>query len=245
MLLHMQKPSKVPVDSDWADNKDTCQSCSGGAVLFSRIRTAHVGTYTEDKSSFKRRGQTARYRVQSTTAFTNRLAERTGGVQTKRAWSNETHRVEYAHSSGMADNGTTPCPQSVDALQSGRLRDQGHDPRETDQVRTCSELATVNRHRLWPTCRVTTVTPLTATLTVLKTTVNSFQNYRLTANLGRTIETGSTMRRKNSPEPFAQNNDQTVNCQLNNTDMTSTMGGMVSSTASRQRMGARSTVTTL
>ena len=50
--------------------------------------------------------------------------------------------------------------------------DKGHDPSESDQVRTCSELARVNLHR--PTC---TVTPITTTLTVLKNTANSFQNY--------------------------------------------------------------------
>ena len=41
----------------------------------------------------------------------------------------------------MTENGTTPYTQNVDSRQSGRLHDDGHDPRETDQVRKCSELA--------------------------------------------------------------------------------------------------------
>ena len=64
-----------------------------------------------------------------------------------RAWSNETHRVEDAHSAGMAENGTTPCPQSVDSRQSGRPHAECHDPRKADQVRTCSKLPRVNLHR--------------------------------------------------------------------------------------------------
>ena len=52
--------------------------------------------------------------------------------------------------------------------------DKGHDPSESDQVRTCSELATVNLHRYGPTCKVT---PITTTLTVLKNTADSIQNH--------------------------------------------------------------------
>ena len=112
----------------------------------------------------------------------------------KRAWSNETHRVEDAHSSGMAENVTISHSQRIDSRQSNRPRDQGHDSRDIDQVWTCSELARIILHRLGPTCTVTSVTPITETLTVLMNTVNSFQNHRLTeyggGNLGATIKTG-------------------------------------------------------
>ena len=62
----------------------------------------------------------ARMTVHSSTASTNRITERTCGVQAKRAKSNETHRAEDAHSAGMAENGTTTQSQSVDSRQSGR-----------------------------------------------------------------------------------------------------------------------------
>ena len=46
VLIHRQKTLQVPVDSDWADDRETRQSCSGGAVLF------HVGAHAEDESFF-------------------------------------------------------------------------------------------------------------------------------------------------------------------------------------------------
>ena len=101
----------------------------------------------------------------------------------------------------MAENGTTSYPQSIDSRHSGRPHDPGHDPTETDQVWTCPELARVILHILGPTCTVTSVTPITATLTVLMNTVNNFQNHRLTIYLGSMIETRSTVREKNSSQP--------------------------------------------
>ena len=91
--------------------------------------------------------------------------------------------------------------------------DPGHDPTETDQVWTCPELARVILHILGPTCTVTSVTPITATLTVLMNTVNNFQNHRLTVYLGTMIETRSTVREKNSSQPSTQNSVVSAKCQ--------------------------------
>ena len=72
----------------------------GRSSTLSRMRCAHVGTHVEGESAFKRRGRAVRYRlrsnrglgsnttlarvaVQSSTPSTNRLKERTGGVQTE------------------------------------------------------------------------------------------------------------------------------------------------------------------
>ena len=115
---------------------------------------------------------------------------------------------------GMAENGTTSHPHCIDSRQPSRHHDQSHDPRKTGQVRTCLELARINLHRLGPTCTGTTVTAITETLTVLKSTVNSSQNHRLTAHLGTTFETGSTMRKQNSSQPSAQNSDESARCLL-------------------------------
>ena len=60
------------------------------------------------------------------------LTERTRGLQATRTGSNETYRAEDACSAGMAENGTTSNPQSIDSRQSGRPHDQSHESRETD-----------------------------------------------------------------------------------------------------------------
>ena len=75
---------QVPVDSDWADDRKTRQSCSGGAVL-SRMRSAYVGTYAKDESgigsgAIERFGSSttlARMAVQNSTATSDGLTERT------------------------------------------------------------------------------------------------------------------------------------------------------------------------
>ena len=130
-----------------------------------RMRSAHMGTHAKDESSFERRSRVVRHRlrsnrrfgssttfarmaVQNSTAASDRLTERTRGVQTKKARLNETCRAEDAHSAGVAENGTTSNPQSIDSRQSGRPHDQGHDSRETDQVRTRFELARITPRRL-------------------------------------------------------------------------------------------------
>ena len=129
--------------------------------------------------------------VQSSTAASD--AQSTFAACKRRgSWSNVTHRVEDRHSAGMAENGTSAYPQSIDSRQSGRPHDQGHDSRETDQVWTCSELARIILHSLGPTCIVTSVTFITETLAVWMNTVNSLQNHRLTVyrwNLGTKTET--------------------------------------------------------
>ena len=142
---------------------------------------AGVGTHAKDETSFERRsfelygigsrgnrrfGSSTtfdRMAVQSSTAASDRLTERACGVHATRTGSNETYRVEDAHSAGMTENGTTSNPQSIDSRQSGRPHDQSHEWRETDQVRTSVELARSILHRLEPTCTATSVTPITET----------------------------------------------------------------------------------
>ena len=166
----------------------------------SRMRSAHMGTYAKDESSFERRSRAVRCwlrnnrRLGSSTTFTrmavqnravasDRFTERTRSVLTQRARSKETGRAEDAHSAGMAEHGTTSSSQSIDSRQSSRPHDQGHDSRETDQVRTSLELARITLHRLEPTCTaVTSAAAVTETLSVETNTVNSFQTHRLTAH---------------------------------------------------------------
>ena len=151
------------------------------------MRSAHANTHPKDESSFERRGRVVRYwlrsnrrfgssttlarmAAQNSTATSDGLTERTRGLQATRTGSNETCRVEDAHSAGMAENGTTSNPQSIDSRQSGRPHDHSRESRETDQVRTSLELARSMLHRHEPTCTVTLVTPITETLSA----VNSF-----------------------------------------------------------------------
>ena len=157
-----------------------------------------MGTHTEDKISFERRSPVARHRlksnrrfgssttfsrmaVENSTASSDRLAKRTCGVQVERTWSNEAPQVQDANSAGMAENGNTSCPQSVDSRQFRRLEDQSHDSKETDQVWTCSELERIILHRLEPTCTVTSVAPIT----VLMKTVNTFSESQTHSIQGR------------------------------------------------------------
>ena len=161
------------------------------------MRSAYVGTHAKDESSFERRSRVvrhwlrsnrrfgssttlARMAVQNSTATSDGLTERTCGVQATRAGSTG---AEDARSAGMAENGTTSNPQSIDSRQSGRLYDQSHESRETDQVRTSVELARSILHRLEPPCTVTSDwcnrQSITEILTVEMNTVNSFQYHRL------------------------------------------------------------------
>ena len=112
-------------------------------------------------------------------------------VQTQRTRLNEPCRAEDTHSAGMAENRATSSSPSIDSRQPGRPHDQGHDSRETDQVRTSLELARITLHRLEPTCTaaVTSATSDTATLSAKTYTVDSFQhqNHRRAAH-GETCE---------------------------------------------------------
>ena len=123
--------------------------------------------------------------VQNSTAASDGLTERACGVQATRTRSNETCRIEDAHSAGMAENGATLNPQSMDSRQSGRPHGKSHESRENDQVLTSVELARSILHRLEPTCTVTSVTPITETLSVDMNTVNSFQHHSLAAYGGK------------------------------------------------------------
>ena len=163
---------QVPVDSDWADDRKTRQSCSGGAVLF---HGCAVLTWA---------------RTQKTRALSSAEAELygigsgaiegLGASQLLREWQYETvpllqtdsqsalavckrrgpGRMKHIELKMLAvqewlKNGTTSNPQSIDSRQSGRPHDQSHESRETDQVRTSVELARSILHRLEPICTVT------------------------------------------------------------------------------------------
>ena len=162
---------QVPVDSDWADDRKTRQSCSGGAVLFHgcavltwartqktrALSSAEAELYGIGSGAIEGLGaaQLLRMAIQNSTATSDGLTECTRGLQATRTGSNETYRAEDARSAGMAENGTTSNPQSIDSRQSGRPHDQSHESRETDQVRTSVELARSILHRLEPICTVT------------------------------------------------------------------------------------------
>ena len=112
---------QVPVDSDWADDKETRQSCRGGAVLFHgcavltwartqktralpRVEAKLYGIGSRNNRRIGSSTVFTRMVVQNSTASSDRVSERTCGVQTKRAWSNGTHQTEDAHSASMAEN---------------------------------------------------------------------------------------------------------------------------------------------
>ena len=225
----MQKLCKCTVDSDWTDNRETRQSCSGGAVLFHGCAVLTWARTQKTRallsalaqlygiSSGASEGLEAAQLLQEWQYKTVPLLltdsqSALAVPQAKRAGSNETHGVEDAHSSGTVENGTTSYPQSIDSRQSSRPHDQGHDSRETDQVWTYSELARIILHRLEPTCTVTSVTTITETLTVLMNTVNSIQNHTLTAyggNLRTTTESGID----DSPQLSTSNSvDESLKC---------------------------------
>ena len=196
----------VPVDSEWADDRETRQSCT-------RFR------YAEDESSLERRSRPVRDRlrnnrilgssttfsrmaVQDSAVASDRLPERARSVQTQRAGSNETCRAEDAHSAGMAKKGTTSSSQNIDSPQPSRPHDEGHDSRETDQVRTCLELARITLDRLEPTCTVVT----TAVTSATSVTVNSSQCYRLTAHGETCVRLRKhTIPHKHSPQTALEN----------------------------------------
>ena len=134
---------QVPVDSDWADDRETRQSCSGGAVLFhgcavlTWARTQKTRALSSAEAELYGIGSGAIEGLGAAQLLKEWQYKCFSGVHaTRRTRSNETYRVEDAHSAGMAENGTTSNPQSIDSRQSGRPHDQSHESRETDQVRT-------------------------------------------------------------------------------------------------------------
>ena len=143
---------QVPVDSDWVDDRKTRQSCSGGAVFFhgcavlarkgrELFRAQKPSCTVRSNRRFGSSTTLARMAVQNSIATSDGLTERTRGLQATRTGWNETYRAGDARSAGMAENGATSNPQSIDSRQSGRPHDQSHESRETDQVRTSVELA--------------------------------------------------------------------------------------------------------
>ena len=60
---------KVPVDSDWADDRETLVKAAVDSSSLSRMRSAHVGTHTEDKISFQRRSRVVRHGLRSNRRF--------------------------------------------------------------------------------------------------------------------------------------------------------------------------------
>ena len=163
---------QVPVDSDWADDRKTRQGCSGGAVLFHgcavltwaraqktrALSSAEAELYGIGSGAIEGLGAAQLLRewqyktvplLQTDSQSALAVCKRRGPGRMK------TYRAEDACSAGMAENGTTWNPQSIDSRQSGRPHDQSHEPRETDQVRTSVELARSILHRLEPPCTVT------------------------------------------------------------------------------------------
>ena len=189
---------QVPVDSDWAGDRKTRQSCSGGAVLFHgcavltwartqktrALSSAEAELYGIGSGAIEGLGAAQLLREwQYKTVPLLQTDSQSALAVCKRTGSNETYRAEDACSAGMAENGTTSNPQSIDSRQSGRPHDQSHESRETDQVRTSVELARSILHRLEPPCTVTSDwcnrQSITEILTVEMNTVNSFQYHRL------------------------------------------------------------------
>ena len=91
----------------------------------------------------------------------DRLAKRTCGVQAERTWSIEHIELKTLTVQEWLKTGRLRVHKVSTHDNLGRLEDQGHDSKETDQVLTCSELARIILHRLEPTCTVTSVTPIT------------------------------------------------------------------------------------
>ena len=166
---------QVPVDSDWADDKETRQSCSGGAVLFHGCAVLTWATYREDERSFESRGRVewhwlrsnrrsgssttfARMAVQNSTAASGRLTERTCGVQAKRAWVHTGRpRIHEVWTHDKPADFMTKAMTREKLIKFGRALNLRGSFSQT-----------------WAkTCTVTSVTPITETLTVEMNTVNS------------------------------------------------------------------------
>ena len=189
-----------PVDSDWADDKETRQSCSGGAVLF---HGCAVLTWARTKNTRALSSAEAELYAIGSGAI-----EGLGAAKLLQEWQCKTVPLLWTDSQSAlavckrrgpgrrkhvelkmlavhqwSKKGTTSSSQSIDSRQSSRPHDQGNDSRETDQVRTRLELTRITLHRLEPTCTaaMTSATSITETLAVEMNTVNSFQHQRLTA----------------------------------------------------------------
>ena len=110
----------------------------------------------------------------------------------------------------MAENGTTSSSQSIDSRESGRPHDQGHDSRETDQVRTSLELARITLHRLEPTCTSNISYISSQKLSQLKRTQPTAFSITDSQRMGGNVTTIET-RIDDSPEPFTSNSvDETA-----------------------------------
>ena len=188
---------QVPVDSDWADDKKTRQNCKGGTVLFHgcavltwartqktrALSSAEAELYAMCTEAMEGLGAAQLLQEWQCKIVPLLLTDSQSAlaVRKQRARSNEHVELQTSTLQEMAENGTTSSSQSIDSRESGRPHDQGHDSRETDQVRTSLELARITLHRLEPTCTVSSATSVTETLSVDTNTANSFQYHRLTA----------------------------------------------------------------
>ena len=85
---------QVPVDSDWADDKETPPKLQWRSSSLSRMRSAHMGTHTEDKSSFERRGRGVRRWLRSNRRFGSSTTFAVVAVQNSTA---STERLTRAH----------------------------------------------------------------------------------------------------------------------------------------------------
>ena len=147
LIPHQQtEVLQIPSDTYWADCKETCQRCSGGAVFFhgcavltwARTQKTRALSSAEKRAvchrlSSNRRPWSsttvARMPVQNSTTALDRFTKCACSVQTKRTWQNETCRAEDAHSAGVTKNGTTASSQSVDSRQPGRSHDMSQQKR--------------------------------------------------------------------------------------------------------------------
>ena len=142
---------QVPVDSDWADDRKTRQSCSGEQFSFTDAQCL--------RGHARKRRELFRAQKPSCTA----LVQEQSKVWEQHNSCKNGSTKQYPDSQSalavckrrVAENGTTSNPQSIDSRQSGRPHDQSHESRETDQVRTSVELARSILHRLEPLCAVT------------------------------------------------------------------------------------------
>ena len=113
---------QVHVDSGWADDKETRQNCSGGAVLFHGCALMTWARTHKTRALFERRGRVVRHRlrsyrrlwssttfaimaVQSSAVALDKLTKCACSVKTQRTRPSETRGTEDAQSAGTAENG--------------------------------------------------------------------------------------------------------------------------------------------
>ena len=189
----------MPVDSGWADDKE-----------------GHA----------QRRRELFRAQRPSCTALVQGAIEGLGAAQLSQEWQHKTAPLLMTDSqsalalckrrgAGRMKHIELKMPTVQEWLKTRRLRihkvsthdkpaDEGHHLRETGQVWTCSEFAKIVLRRLEPSLTVTSVAPITETLSRDEHSqqLAESQTHRKRGNLRTTIET----RIDNSPQPSTSSN---------------------------------------